>query len=621
MGNGKSSLIKALTGKSTLQHSKEKDSGRTVVLGYSNLVVWGCMESTECYWSTSDAKEEAPRCGTHCRERRVMKHVSLVDCPGHHALMATTVSGAAVMDAAILCIEKVDSQTTRHLILGEACNIRNWIVCHTKADRIPAQLDICAARAACRRAQMTLLGIGMFRRRASCTPWMPRELFQFMARQLSARPIEATLTQWGGLAVEGYAAIQELLAGTSAEKAPIIPVSSVQELNLQPLLHAIVNLPRPQRSTSQLLMSVVRSFDVNRPGGEVEALKGGVVGGTLLSGRLKVGDCVSLYPGLQGGGSLRARVVSLQSEQTSLTSAEPGGLIACGLTLDPALAKNNGLVGQMIALDGGAVPPALATGKLRMRFKLLKGFKLAAGSEVRLSRLSATVVSKVLEIDAKRIATVELYSMLPLENAHVSVFMSLNSKGFDLIGVGTFLDVPQAVAAFDPSSSKKKKKKTTKEAMAKNDDPAVLVPFDAAVVPSYAVLIARILATRQDLVTKDKVIMLPTPVVFRTAKKLIWDNFAKTCAKMGRDTSHVIAFLEKETFLKGSVDGENRLVLKGTLGPFRTEKLQSALVSYCNTFVRCDKCGSHSTIMERKKNNRFAIHCKSCYSFKNVNME
>ena len=35
---------------------------------------------------------------------------------------------------------------------------------------------------------------------------------------------------------------------------------------------------------------VIRSFDVNKPGSEVDSLKGGVAGGSLLKGVLKVGQ-------------------------------------------------------------------------------------------------------------------------------------------------------------------------------------------------------------------------------------------------------------------------------------------------------------------------------------------
>lgn len=35
---------------------------------------------------------------------------------------------------------------------------------------------------------------------------------------------------------------------------------------------------------------IIRSFDVNKPGAEINELKGGVAGGSILTGVLKLGD-------------------------------------------------------------------------------------------------------------------------------------------------------------------------------------------------------------------------------------------------------------------------------------------------------------------------------------------
>jgi translation initiation factor 2 subunit 3 len=45
-------------------------------------------------------------------------------------------------------------------------------------------------------------------------------------------------------------------------------------------------------------MIIIRSFDVNKPGEDAETLKGGVAGGTILKGILKVGDKICIRPGL-----------------------------------------------------------------------------------------------------------------------------------------------------------------------------------------------------------------------------------------------------------------------------------------------------------------------------------
>lgn len=48
-------------------------------------------------------------------------------------------------------------------------------------------------------------------------------------------------------------------------------------------------IPVPLRDfTSEPRLIVIRSFDVNKPGCEVDDLKGGVAGGSILRGVLKV---------------------------------------------------------------------------------------------------------------------------------------------------------------------------------------------------------------------------------------------------------------------------------------------------------------------------------------------
>ena len=50
--------------------------------------------------------------------------------------------------------------------------------------------------------------------------------------------------------------------------------------------------------TSSPRLIVIRSFDVNKPGADIEELKGGVAGGSILQGVLKVGDEIEVRPGV-----------------------------------------------------------------------------------------------------------------------------------------------------------------------------------------------------------------------------------------------------------------------------------------------------------------------------------
>lgn len=107
-------------------------------------------------------------------------------------------------------------------------------------------------------------------------------------------------------------------------------------------------------------MIIIRSFDINKPGAGVEELKGGIAGGSILQGVLKVGDEIEIRPGVVETGSdgqmrckpLKSRVVSLFAENNPLLYAIPGGLIGMGTNLDPSLTIADSLVGNLIGLPG-----------------------------------------------------------------------------------------------------------------------------------------------------------------------------------------------------------------------------------------------------------------------------
>lgn len=78
--------------------------------------------------------------------------------------------------------------------------------------------------------------------------------------------------------------------GTIAEGAPVIPISAQLKYNIEVIAEYLVNkIPIPLRDfTAEPRLIIIRSFDVNKPGCEVDDLKGGVAGGSILKGVLKV---------------------------------------------------------------------------------------------------------------------------------------------------------------------------------------------------------------------------------------------------------------------------------------------------------------------------------------------
>lgn len=91
-------------------------------------------------------------------------------------------------------------------------------------------------------------------------------------------------------------------------------------------------------------MIVIRSFDVNKPGEDAETLKGGVAGGTILRGCIKVGDEIAVRPGKVTKNpktgkvtwtEIQSVVMTLKADNNDLMYAIPGGLIAVGTKVDP----------------------------------------------------------------------------------------------------------------------------------------------------------------------------------------------------------------------------------------------------------------------------------------------
>lgn len=156
--------------------------------------------------------------------------------------------------------------------------------------------------------------------------------------------------------------IKKFITGTIAEGAPIIPISAQKGYNVDLVVDYLCRIPIPQRDfITPPQMIILRSFDVNRPGEGAETLKGGVAGGTILNGVLKVGDKIAIRPGIymrnQSTGSVQWKeiqtvVVSLQADENQLMYAVPGGLIGVGMKVDPYITRTDSLVGHIIGYPG-----------------------------------------------------------------------------------------------------------------------------------------------------------------------------------------------------------------------------------------------------------------------------
>ncbi|MEM3116763.1 MAG: GTP-binding protein, partial [Candidatus Pacearchaeota archaeon] len=121
--HGKTTLLSALTGKFTDTHSEELRRGITIKLGYAETLIY----------RDDKGNYNNKKIGTPVR------YVSFIDTPGHEMLMATMLSGAAIIDAAIVVIavnEGIKPQTREHFMALQAKNIKNIIIVQNKIDLV-----------------------------------------------------------------------------------------------------------------------------------------------------------------------------------------------------------------------------------------------------------------------------------------------------------------------------------------------------------------------------------------------------------------------------------------------------------------------------------------------------
>ncbi|KYK26850.1 translation initiation factor IF-2 subunit gamma [Euryarchaeota archaeon SM23-78] len=297
--HGKTTLTEKLSGKWTDTHSEEIKRGITIRLGYADAVFRKCPKCKGV-----EAFTVSKTCSKHKVPTTFVRKVSFIDAPGHESLMATMLSGATIMDGALLLIAANEPcpqpQTREHLMALKIAGIKHVVVVQNKIDLVAKER-----------------------------------------------------------AMRNYKEIKNFLKSTDYEGAPIIPVSAQHGVNIDVLIKAIEDyIPTPVRDPkAKPLLIVARSFDINKPGVVPDKMGGGVLGGAIIKGKLRVGDRIEIRPG---------RVVEEQNKTvakpitTTIVSAMtgggiveelgPGGSVAVQTTLDPSVVHSDSLTGNLVGL-------------------------------------------------------------------------------------------------------------------------------------------------------------------------------------------------------------------------------------------------------------------------------
>lgn len=110
---------------------------------------------------------------------------------------------------------------------------------------------------------------------------------------------------------------------------------------------------------------------------------------------------------------------------------------------------------------------------------------------------------------------------------------------------------------------------------------------------------------------------IPPPEVLRDGnKKTVFANVQQIAQVLQRNPSHLIQYLFAELGTSGSIDGEQRLIIKGR---FQAKNIEGVLRRYIQEYVICRTCKSMNTELKREAANRLHfIVCKACGSTKSV---
>jgi len=309
--------------------------------------------------------------------------------------MATMLSGSAIMDGALLLVaaneECPQPQTKEHLMALEIIGIKNIIIVQNKIDLVTKEQ-----------------------------------------------------------ALENYKQIKNFVKGTIAENAPIIPLSAQHNVNIDLLIETIENnFKTPKRDSEKPpLMLIARSFDVNRPGTEIENLKGGVLGGALKEGVLKVNDEIEIRPGrkIEKGGKvqwrpIQTKIEALKAGAVSLDEVHPGGSLGLMTKLDPFIVKADSLSGN-IAGHKEHLPPVWESFELKPALldrvvgskEELKVEKIKKGESLMFNVNSAATVGIITELKKDKIKVNLKLPVCCKKEDRITISRKIGNR-FRLIGV------------------------------------------------------------------------------------------------------------------------------------------------------------------------------------------
>lgn len=314
--HGKTTLIKALTGRETDRWEEEKRRGITIDLGFT-------------YFDLPDGNK-----------------AGIIDVPGHEKFIKNMLAGVVGMDMVLLVIaadEGIMPQTTEHLNILNLLGVENGIVVITKCDIVDQE--------------------------------------------------------WISLVKED---ITETISSTFLEGAPIVEVSSKTGQGIEKLIQEIINIA--DKAVKERELNTIPRLPIDR----VFSIQGfgTVITGTLITGILKKGEEVEIYPV-----NKICRIRNIQVHSSDVEKAYAGQRTAINLS---NVKKDEIYRGCVIA----PVNSMKNTMMLDVKLNLLKSSKRVVINRSRLHLYTGTseILTRVVLLDRDELTPGEsCYAQLRLE--------------------------------------------------------------------------------------------------------------------------------------------------------------------------------------------------------------
>ena len=108
----------------------------------------------------------------------------------------------------------------------------------------------------------------------------------------------------------------------------------------------------------------------------------------------------------------------------------------------------------------------------------------------------------------------------------------------------------------------------------------------------------------------------PPQVAREGTKKTVFTNFMDLARSMNRNPEHLQQYLLAELGTSGSLDGQQRLIMKGRFLP---KAFEGCLRRYMNEYVLCNSCKSPDTLLDRDSSTRIMfLRCQQCGASRTV---